>query len=938
MKQCAKCGVLFSVLALMFCCALTPSAWADDNHLAENRRTVKIAYPEQQYLSEIGEPGNYDGYSYAYLKKIAEFADWDLEYVTYSDKTQDEQIHSAMSDVESGEVDLLGVMLRDSTLEESYLYPESNYGTVYTTLEALEGNVEVTEANYTLQNLLRVAVLKTATQRNAELDSFAAASNMSIEYVYCDSSTEQLAALENGTADVLVNVSLNFLAGTKTIVEFSPRPFYFVSTKGNEDIIAELDEAIIKINEIDPYFESRLRATYFQNSLVNFALSEGERQFVRENNELQVLLVPGFGPFAFVADDGSLQGISVSILNDMAEKSGLSLNYHVLGANENVTSLLKSQHYDIVVGPPYGSAFASRNSLVLSQTYLEDDLTMFTNKKSETKSKDECVLGLLEDVGDTIGYEYSEVHYYASVAELLDAVNRKEVDYGYASRYVVDFYQTQGFYTNVDFMNLSGYMRQIGFYVPNTEDSNLLSILNKYVRSVPVKDVHGYLTKALSSKNINTPVNLIRTNPVLVIAVSVSFLFLMSLVVMLVIYGRANKKRNEQLQAASAAKSDFLSRMSHDMRTPMNGIIGLTGLTLDIDQLPEEVVSNLHKINESSRYLLSLINDTLDMNKIENGRIALNVEPTDLPTFFDQMVSVTKVTADQKNVRLSIEDCSREVPAVLLDRVRVQQIFFNLASNAIKFTPEGGEVGVTWCCTQQDKRQVKLDLTISDTGVGISPEFLPKVFEPFEQEGDMTTAPYAGTGLGLSIAKSLVDTMGGTISAKSEKGVGSEFLVSLTFAAAEDVVVAVASEKPSLSCLKGTHVLLCEDHPLNARIAQQLLEKAGMIVDCATNGQEAVDAFAKSGNGFYDAVLMDVRMPVMDGLTATREIRALNRDDVGSVPIIAMTANAFDEDVQKSREAGMSAHLAKPVEPAVLYDTLASFIGKRAKGESGGRR
>ena len=929
MVKTTKRGILVFVLVLIVSCVFVPKALADSGQVGQERRVVKVAYPEQQYLSEVGEAGNYDGYSYSYLKKIAEFANWELEYITYPGKSLDDQILTAMSQVESGEADLLGVMLRNSLLEARYQYPENNYGAVYTTLEVLESNLEVTETTNMLKRPLRVAALKTAKVRNAELDMFAANSDLSIEYVYCDSVPGQLEALEDGRADVLMNVSLNFLQGTKTIAEFSPRPFYFVGTLGNVELITELDEAITKINETDPYFEDRLRSTYFQNSLVNFSLTTDEERFVEENRELQVLLIPEFGPFAFTSADGELRGISVSILGAMAEKTGFSLNYHVLGENEEVANLLTESHYDIVVGPPYGTTFAARNSLVLSQPYLEDDLTVLINKSSLSKSKADCILGLIEDVGYAMDYEYEEIRYYASVSDLLDAVNRNEVDYGYASRYVIDFYQPQGIYANVDFMNLSGYTREHGFYVPNTEDPALLSILNKYTRSLPIKNVHGYLSEALAAKDTNGVVELVRTNPMLVVLVAVSFLFLLLLVGMLVVYGRANKKRNSQLQVAFAAKSDFLSRMSHDMRTPMNGIIGLTGLTLDIDRLPEEAAVNLRKIDESSKYLLSLINDTLDMNKIESNKIILSMEPTNLNTFFDQMISVAKVSADQKGVELLVHRCDTAMPAVLLDKVRVQQIFFNLVSNAIKFTPEEGEVEVAWHCILVEGHRVNLNFTIRDTGIGISQEFLGRIFDPFEQEGDATIGAYAGTGLGLSIAKSLVDTMGGTIGVKSKKGSGSEFSVFLSFDETDDPGNPVVTEKPSLTCLKGAHVLLCEDHPLNARIARQLLEKAGMTVDCAANGQEAVDAFIKSDYGYYDAVLMDVRMPVMDGLAATRMIRALDREDARSVPIIAMTANAFDEDVQKSKEAGMSDHLAKPVEPMVLYDTLALFISKR---------
>ncbi|MDD3414928.1 MAG: transporter substrate-binding domain-containing protein [Lachnospiraceae bacterium] len=892
------------------------------------QRVVKVAYPEQKYLSEIDENGNYYGYTYDYLNKVAEFANWKLEYITYPDMSLNDQIMSGLAEVETGEVDLLGAMLQNKALEEKYLYPENNYGMVYTTLEVLDTNLDITEMNFMQMTPLKVAVLKDAETRNAELKEYVRETGVDCEYVVCETTDEQIEALKNGSADAMLKVSLTFLPDLKQIAQFAPRPFYFASGKGNEDLIEELDEAIEKIRITDPYFESRLSAKYFINTIGDFSLSETEAAYVLQNAKLQVLLFPQYAPFSFVNKKGELCGMSVSILDEIGEKAGIEFEYHIADENQTVDEQMISEEYDIVLGPPHSNTFAEDNGLVLSQPYLEANLTMFLNKAAETKPKSECVLGLVNDVPDPIGYEYKALRYYDTIEQCLDAVNEGEADYGYATRYALDYYTSGNSHRNLVYINLSGYNREVGFYVPNTSKCELLSIINKFIRSTSQKDIHSHLSLALSQKDYGGLREILNNNPLMVIAVVIIICSLVMLTLMMALYSSMNKKRNIKLQLAYTAKSDFLSRMSHDMRTPMNGIIGLTGLTLDLDGLSSEAADNLSKIDESAHYLLSLINDTLDMNKIESNKIVLNREPVNLDSFFNQMIGVVRASAQQKNVKLTAVSDKELNTLVYLDKVRVQQIFFNLVSNAIKFTPENGMVEVKGECMRLDEKQIKTKLVIKDTGIGIDKNFLPKLFEPFEQENDQTTVNYGGTGLGLAIVKNLVEIMGGTIAVKSEKGIGSEFTVELAFDFAGEEVKPVMKEAAFEVCLAGKRVLLCEDHPLNTQIATRLLEKKGMIVEHAENGQVAVDLFRQGLPSYYDVILMDIRMPIMDGIAATKAIRALERIDAKTVPIIAMTANAFDEDVKKSLDAGMNAHIAKPIDQSMLFQTLCDLTAR----------
>lgn len=384
---------------------------------------------------------------------------------------------------------------------------------------------------------------------------------------------------------------------------------------------------------------------------------------------------------------------------------------------------------------------------------------------------------------------------------------------------------------------------------------------------------------------------------------------------------------------ADKAKSEFLARMSHDLRTPMNVIIGLTALTLDEAKNPISVRDNMTKMRATSDFMLGLVNDILDFAKLDKGSITFYKEKYNYSDFIIELKTMFQVQCEEKGIELSVSQSETSQP-VITDKLRVKQIFFNIISNAIKYTPSGGKITFRRCNVIVDKENDKVfgEYRITDTGVGMSEEFLAHVFEPFTQERTEVTAELQGSGLGLSIAKQLVELMGGTISIESKINVGTTVTVRLPFdlASAEQHV----SERPvvektvGFEKLHGKRVLLAEDHPLNARIAKTLLEKQEMNVVHAENGKIAVELFEGSPENTFDAILMDIRMPEMSGLEATRAIRELKRPDAKTIPIIAISANAYPEDVQKSLNAGMNYHIAKPINPIMLYETLERLCNK----------
>ena len=409
---------------------------------------------------------------------------------------------------------------------------------------------------------------------------------------------------------------------------------------------------------------------------------------------------------------------------------------------------------------------------------------------------------------------------------------------------------------------------------------------------------------------------------------------------------RTQQRQKEELAAAleaakqaSAAKSDFLSRMSHEIRTPLNAILGISFLGRDAADAGQAALY-FDKIHASGEFLLGIINDILDMSRIESGKLELHASCERRPEVLQSVLEMVSVPAREKNITLAADFTRTYTEWVVMDRLRFKQIQVNLLNNAIKFSEPGGRVEWTVSETPVDAAHARMECRVRDHGVGMSEAFQQRLFQPFEQEYSRFSDGRAGTGLGLSIVKSIVDKLGGSISVSSQPGEGSEFVVvfELEVCPPPETERGAKEDGPSLRRLKGMRVLVAEDNETNAKITRLILERAGVEVIGARDGREAVEAFQAQERGAVSAILMDVRMPVMDGLEATRAIRALDRPDAARVPIIAMTADAFANDRMQTREAGMDAHLSKPVEPQAIYDALEALAAPAAPPEGAAGR
>jgi signal transduction histidine kinase len=469
-------------------------------------------------------------------------------------------------------------------------------------------------------------------------------------------------------------------------------------------------------------------------------------------------------------------------------------------------------------------------------------------------------------------------------------------------------------------------------FAKGSEGMTIFSINGQrtYLFYSPIADTDWYMTINVPYSAMESTVSYlsdsINTNALLLLTVVI-----IVLVIMFLIYYISMKRANlatdaarEKAEQASRAKSEFLSHMSHDIRTPINGIMGMTSIALKNTNDPERVEYCLKKIDGSSQHLLSLINDVLDMSRIESGKTVIACDPFRISEAIEKCSSIIYGQILNRDITLESDFGEFEHDAVLGDELHLRQILINILGNAVKFTPDGGKISFRVHEESVYDGEVRYRFEVRDTGIGMKPEFLDHIWDAFSQENSSIRTDYNGTGLGMAITKRFVDMMGGNIYVESAPGKGSNFTVDISFPIDKDAAVKAAeqSEKPDISGMK---ILLAEDNELNAEIASCILEEEGAEVVVAENGQIALDLFTKSVHGDFDAILMDVMMPVMDGCEATKAIRASEHPDAQVIPIIAMTANAYEEDIKKTADAGMNAHISKPINIEAMLKLLSGY-------------
>ncbi|MCI2058072.1 MAG: transporter substrate-binding domain-containing protein [Oscillibacter sp.] len=912
---------------LLACVMLTAAAIPCLASETPGKRRVRVGFYSMPGYQDVHDDGTLGGYAYDYLQALSQYARWDIEYVTRYDW------NGSLKALEDGALDLVCGVMKTPEREKVFDYPDVFSGIGYSCLVVGDQRTDIGFEDFEKFQGMTVGVAKNSA-RNRGFLNYCREHNFSAGLKTYDSEYQFEPAILRSDIDAVMITSNLKLEHVRVVAKFDPEPQYIVTAKGNAALLSELNHALTSLKTDVPDFDDELYARHYGTDRGNSAVfSQAELTYIAQHPVIKVMYDPAWEPIEARDGETHAHGISIDILNRVSAICGIRFEYVTEKTFKKALECFQNGGADAFSAITCDYGWADQNHMYLTRPYL--DIPFVALYKTELKKDRTLALpkGYFITHHMETQEETSAVRYYDTAQECIDAVRDGTADYTFFNSYQADYYLSVPKYRAMKFRTIQSVSQRLSIAVSQDADPLLFSILCKSVESVSAKEIAAAV-RAHTQHSYNTGFfDMMYTNPAQYFGILLLGVLLIVGIGVVSFFYWSNRKKNARLRHALAAKSEFLSNMSHDMRTPMNGILGLLDLTLDRPDLPDEVRGNLCGIQDSGRYLLQLINDTLDMSKIESNKLTLHYETVNSRELIQNLDTCVGSLARESGVTLQLHFKNTELGYIRTDPLRLQQIFVNIVSNAIKFTPRGGRVDLTAECLRREKGMAFTLISVRDTGIGMSGEFLPRVFEPFEQENAAPVQSTAGTGLGMSIVKKLVEMMGGRIEIRSEQGVGTEVLVWINFRcvypAPRETGPGQEETDARDSVLRGKRVLLAEDHPLNTQIAAKLLEKKEMAVEHAENGQLAVERFSAAPPGYYDAILMDIRMPVMDGLQAAKAIRALDRPDAGTVPIVAMTANAFKEDVQKSLKAGMDAHLSKPIEPERMYDVLGGLLRGR---------
>jgi signal transduction histidine kinase len=922
---------LLIVLFLLSISALPAAAASQTDSAAQ--RTVRVGIPDTDTIDPSGGDNETVAYQKEYLQAVAEYANWNYTYVN----APWQDLLNMMKD---GSIDVLMDVSKTDERLAYFDYSNESMGTEMCYLYG-RGDSTLSYDDFTAFNGMTVGYEAGSTIIDA-LQAYGQTKGFTFTAKPYVSGAAMFAALDAGEVDTVVQTNYYYTpSGHIILAKCCPAPVYIVTNKKDPAIKSELDEAMTDLFSYNPGFNSDLYKNHFADNLSQTAgFTDEETAYLNTKPTVNVLYEENWAPFEYDVN-GEARGITPDVIRAVGEDTGINFQFVLQSSTQAIYDDLNSGQKDTLMAVSYNYIWANSHDLWVTQPYVSGSVMRVAKSADTTPQSVAVVQGGYLASQVTREYPDLEAVNYLTFAECMDAVNSGDVDCTFVSSYQANYYRSMHAYEALNYQPIETITQGVALGVTKNSNPILLSILSKSLQRISTSRLPGILSEnALNTQELSFDL-LMRRYP-LAMALGLAALgILLGLLVFLYVSSSNRKRQNlalaaakEEADQANRAKSDFLSRMSHDIRTPLNGIIGMTYLTQKMD-LPKQAQENLSTITTSSQFLLSLINDILDMSKAESGSIELHPEPYPIRRFNDYLSAVIKPLCDAKNQTLVRDFQTLEDRVPLLDELRMNQIMFNLLSNAVKYTPEGGTIRCGVAEEPLDDGGMRLTLKVQDDGIGISADFQKHLFQAFTQEGRNDNAENRGTGLGLAITKKLADAMGGQLSVDSALGKGSTFSLTLTLACvpSEGTLAAPAGKTvpDSAESLQGRRVLLCEDNLVNQTIAQALLKEIGVNADTASDGRQGVAVFEGSAPFTYDAVLMDIRMPFLNGYEATREIRALPRDDAKTVPIIAMTADAFEEDVRKCTDAGMNGHVPKPIDPRQLSEEL-----KRCLKETGG--
>lgn len=905
-------------------------------------KVVRVGSFEDTF-NYVNEKGARKGYGYELLETLSGYTGWQFEYVTcdWSD---------CFEKLKNGEIDIMGDISYTEDRAEEMLFSDEPMGEEKYYLYADLSRTDISASDYKTLNGKKIGVLM-GTEPEVMLTEWEEKHGIKTQHVNISNNEDVKQKLANHEIDCFVSLEESFWAelGISTITRVGKSGIYYALNKDRPDLKEELDNAMRALDEAAPFYTADLYKRYFSLDYIPILTGE-EKAWLKGHGVIRMgFLTSDRGVSTYDPATGEITGTITDYIQFAADCLGnQELEFQLVGYDDKEAELnaLKSGEIDMIFHFDQSPNLAEEYRVACTNTTWTSNMMAVTNQQLFTENKVNRVAVPRNKISLT-----RYIAFYYPQWEIVDCDTQED-----AIKLVKDG-QADCFITGVS--SEAKYSKNHGFYsvlLPNTAKScfavnsgnrSLLSILNKTIKAMPANMLTSSLAMHKSSARKVTLSDFIKDNFFMVLLVSSIAVAAVLLTILKLLQkarkaeAAAKKAANdtqelnaklqvavEKAESANRAKSTFLFNMSHDIRTPMNAIIGYADLASRHSDDPAKLKNYMENIQVCGQNLLMLLNNVLDLARIENDKTEMEYSVSDVDKDFRNCIAMFRNQADSKGQTLTVTTHLLH-PYVYVDIPHLTEVCTNLVSNAVKYTGAGGTIRCD--VTQKPGKKegwCNMVITVADNGIGMSQEFQKHIFEPFERERTSTVSKVEGSGIGMGIVKKLVGLMGGTVAVESKIGVGSKFTVTIPCRiASEDETQAKRETNPSdQKCLCGTRILLTEDNDLNAEIATELLQEEGCTVDRAKDGVECVDMLEKAANGTYQLILMDIQMPVMNGYDAARKIRRLDDPQKANIPIIAMTANAFTEDRQVALDAGINDHIAKPINMNVLVPTLRKYL------------
>ena len=931
--------MILSILFIyMLVCVPIPVKAAEEE---TSGKVVRVGSFEDTF-NYVNEQGVRKGYGYELLETLAGYTGWKFEYVPCS-------WEECFELLQNGEIDLIGDISYQEERTDEMLFSDMPMGEEKYYLYADLNNTDISSTDLKLLNGKKVGVLK-GSQPEKMLTEWEQKYGLETEHVNVNGTADVEKKMASHEIDCFVSLEESIWAGQgiSTVSCIGKSDIYFAINKERKDIKEELDSAMHALEEDRPFYSAELYKRYFS---INYApvISKEEKEWLEEHGAIRMGFLNGDpGVSTMNLSSGELSGAISDYIQYAADCLGnYELQFQLVGYDDQkeLIQALQENEIDMIFHFNQQPNIAEEYQFACTDTTWTYNLSAVTNQHPFNENESNRV------ALDKNAYSIKKyIEYYYPQWEIIEcdsnAAAAELVDKGEADFLISRSGSTEEYNSKYKFYNVPLSNPEQACFAVNSGNKYLLSVLNKTLKVMPENLLTGSISMYAKESEKVTFADFIKDN---LRAVSLICLAAIA-IVLLMILGLLRESRraenvakkaaedtrelNEKLRIeaekaenANKAKTNFLNNMSHDIRTPMNVILGYNQLMKEGLTDPK-LLDYQKKIELSGKLLLSIINNVLDMARIESGKMEIDENVERMGDILEEVDSVFASAAKEKNIQIKSEMHVTH-RKVVCDGTKIREILSNLVSNALKYTPDSGTVTIKVQELPGDKEgYVKIKTEVADTGIGMSKDYIPLMFDSFSRERNTTIGKVSGTGLGMSIVKRMIDMMGGTIEVESEPGKGSCFTVILQHRIADEICEEKKSnlkQDVSEKILKGKRILLAEDNDLNAEITMTVLEKEGLLIDRVWDGVQCVDQIDQMPAGTYELILMDIQMPNMDGYQATKQIRQFADKEKAGIPIIAMTANAFQEDVQASLDAGMNAHIAKPVDTQILKETIVRY-------------